>query len=47
MLADKDRASIKAAHKGLVTREEDQNSLLDNPISAMMAIHNPDLIKKA
>lgn len=47
MLADKDRASINAAHKGLVTRVEDQDSLLDNPISRMTLMRNPDLLKKA
>ena len=48
MMAEKDRASIRAAHKGtsLAMRESD-NSLLDNPISAMTAMQHPDLVKKA
>lgn len=47
MLADKDRASIKAAHKGLMPKVDDQETLLDNPISRMTLMRNPDLIKKA
>ena len=49
MMAEKDRASIRAAHKGtsMAAKESDYNSLLDNPISAMTAMQHPDLVKKA